>query len=290
MNRKLYWGIVPLVILLGITGVLIFIGKTDTETKPVYKAPSQDVLENLKNTQETQTPIVDADNGTPDEKTNGHFQQDGTWHAVKQNTSVSTINDPHTNRVVTEADKKAYFKFWEEQGLDSPPPGHYYADDDDRKLVLRKYNEPYFTVRWSEDEAPGAGMEKLSFHEWQRYHILQFIDSCSPLTIPNHQIKDWVAGNLVLTVKYSPGVQELASGWAFELRKKGSAPVASLRTTITWDHIPTPAEKAEVNQKGNELLESLNSPKRTGDTDPPQITQALVDAVVSELESELARR
>lgn len=61
MTKRMYLGLATLIILLGIIGFLLFIGKQDTDPRFVSKAPSQDVLDNLKNQQNVpKTPIHEA--------------------------------------------------------------------------------------------------------------------------------------------------------------------------------------------------------------------------------------
>ena len=277
MRKKMYWGIASLILIIGVVGVY-FMLQPDPEPETRYKLPTEAELENAR----------EARKPPPNASPNGHWHGD-EWHDA-----------PHTNRpeqaglptdvveVETEAERKKRLKFWADLGVDPPPPGHSYEFDEDGTPKLFKYNEPRITVRWSKDEAPGQDMNKLSFSDWQRYNVLGSIVSGDAWRLENHQIRAvLIDGEPWPKIEYAPGVQELAAEWKSEIRKKASARLPSLSTSITWDHEPTPEEVAEVDRQTKELLRSLMPKKRT---DNAQLTQALFDSIVRELEAELQRR
>ena len=73
MNRRIVGGIIVLIALVGIAGVFLLIGqKTDTGPKKVFNAPSDEVMQKVRDDLAAQ----EAAKPTP----NGHRHTDGTWH------------------------------------------------------------------------------------------------------------------------------------------------------------------------------------------------------------------
>ena len=74
MNRRIVGGIIVLIALVGIAGVFLLIGqKTDTEPKNVYNAPSEEVMQKVRDDLAAQ----EAAKPSPDETPNGHRHADG---------------------------------------------------------------------------------------------------------------------------------------------------------------------------------------------------------------------
>ncbi len=85
MNRKMYWGIGALILLIGIVG-LYFILQPDPEPITVYKVPSDEVI---KQTQQSQQPAAEGDRQPPPGASpNGHWH-DGEWHDEPHQMSVA---------------------------------------------------------------------------------------------------------------------------------------------------------------------------------------------------------
>lgn len=289
MRNLMYWGLGVLIVGLIIGGVfLIHPPDTDTDTEPekVFKGPSvADQAKDLQD-QETEQPVMNRPPPPGETKESGYWHGDH-WHRYAD-VGEQTDVPPQSGRVLTAEEKAKVLKFWADQGLEPPPPGHGYEFDEDGNAKLFKYNEPRFTVRWTKDGVPGADMNKLTSEEWQRYNILDSIVSGDAWRLENHQIRAvFVDGEPWPQIEYAPGVQELAAEWMIELNKKASAKLPSLVTSITWDHEPTPEEEAEVDRQKEAILAPLRPPVRT---DSANITQAAFDAVVRELEAELASR
>lgn len=275
MRKIMYWGIASLIIIIGVVSVY-FMLQPEPEPEKRYIVPSEADLD----------PAREIKQPPPNASPNGHWHGD-EWHDVPHTNHPEQAGLPtDVMEVETEAERKKRLKYWSDLGLDPPPPGHSYEFDEDGTPKLFRYNEPRFTVRWSKDEAPGQDMIKLSFSDWQRYNVLGSIVSGDAWRLENHQIRAvLIDGEPWPKIEYAPGVQELAAEWKSELRKKASARLPSVGMSITWDYEPTPEERAEASRQGRELLSSLMPKKRT---DNAQLTQALFDSIVKELEAAIA--
>lgn len=89
MKSKLYWGLATLIILIIGAGVfsMIQIGKQDTEPNIIYKAPSQEVLDNLPKTEVVEVAEVDNRKPPADASPTGHWHGD-EWHEEAHNTPI----------------------------------------------------------------------------------------------------------------------------------------------------------------------------------------------------------
>lgn len=80
MRNRMIWGIVILILLLGITGVFLRLNRTPTEPEIVYKVPS-----------DTSQPQREQ-NRVP--KENAHVHEDGTFHAGEHDDPIETQTPP----------------------------------------------------------------------------------------------------------------------------------------------------------------------------------------------------
>ncbi|MDE0314094.1 MAG: hypothetical protein OXM61_04265 [Candidatus Poribacteria bacterium] len=282
MNKKMVGGIIVLIALVGFVGVFLLISRdTDTDTKKVYKAPSEEVLEKVSGDLTAQKAQDTAKPPPP-----GETHETGYWHGDHWHRYDET-NEQHGKVVtppVTASQKAEWEKFWKDQGLEPPPPGHGYRYDKEGKIAgLFKYNEPQFITGWSKEMVPGADFTKLTEAEWIRYHALRHIIGGSVLIITQEMLKQLKDDDPVPKAAYAPGVQELARTWHTQLRQKASGSRPYVSTLINWNRDPTLSELKAIAKKENELLESLQRPKR-----PRPEWQPYVEPLVKELETAIA--
>jgi hypothetical protein len=104
MNKKILGGIIVLIALVGIAGVFLLIGrKTDTESEKVYKAPSEEVMEKVRDGLTARKAQEAAKPQSPGEKTEtGHRHDDGTWHEGEH------VSQPNVRPTETAVQVKAY--------------------------------------------------------------------------------------------------------------------------------------------------------------------------------------
>ena len=287
MKKQMIWGLVTLILLLGIAAVFIFLDQNAELQQLEQETAKSDKLRQEHNKPQETPQVVDVSDDTqrpppPGETHQTGYWQGDNWHRHDEARTDVVISAPQ----VTAAQRAEWEKYWKDQGLDPPPDGHGYRYDKDGKVAgLFKYNEPEFEVGWSKSEAPGQDFTKLTETEWIRYHALRHIVGGSLLYLDQPMIKRMMAGETLPKATYARGVQELAEEWMNELRYKASGPTPKVTTSVTWDRDPTPAELEEIARKKHELLESMERPKRLF----PE-WQPFVETIVQELESELKKR
>ena len=287
MKKQMIWGLVTLILLLGIAAVFIFLDQNAELQQLEQETAESDKLRQEHNKLQETPQVVDVSDDTqrpppPGETHQTGYWQGDNWHRHDEARTDVVIPAPQ----VTAAQRAEWEKYWKDQGLDPPPDGHGYRYDKDGKVAgLFKYNEPRFKVGWSKSEAPGQDFTKLTETEWIRYHALRHIVGGSLLYLDQPMIKRMMAGETLPKATYARGVQELAEEWMNELRYKASGPTPKVTTSVTWDRDPTPAELEEIARKKHELLESMERPKRLF----PE-WQPFVETIVQELESELKKR
>ena len=279
MKRKLHWGIAALIVILIAGGGFIYYQWSEVQQFKEQLAQDEKLLED-KNKPEVvaQTPIDFTK--PPPGKT---FEGGGHWHNGEWHDAPHAVDAP--SPPVTDAQRAEWEKYWKEQGLDPPPDGHNYRYNADGSVAgLYKYNEPRFKVGWSE-ESPQQDVSKLTETEWIRYHALLHIMGGSLLYLDQPLIKRMMAGETLPKATYAPGVQELAEEWWSELAHKASGSTPYVTTSISWNREPTRVELEEIARKENELLKSMERPKR-----PRPEWQPFVESIVKELESEVEKR
>lgn len=95
MNKKMVGGIIVLIALLGIAGFFLLIGiNTDTEPIKVYKAPSEEVWQKIRDDLAARKAQEAAKPQSTVEKTEtGHRHPDGTWHEGAHDTPIAENAD-----------------------------------------------------------------------------------------------------------------------------------------------------------------------------------------------------
>lgn len=284
MNRKIYWGLAVLIVLL--IGVTVFVViKDQAEMRQLEKEFAEAEKQGAESEAPSQ-PIADNRPPPPGKsfEGGGHWH-DGEWHDAPHSPAEQGFVPVEK---MTPAQKAEWEKFWKEQGLDPPPKGHGYRYNKDGSVAgLFKYNEPEFEAGWSEKLAPGQDFTKLTEMEWIRYHALSHIVSGRLLYIEGDMIKRFTAGEPMPNATYAPGVQALAREWKKELRNKASGPTVQVTTIVTWSRDPTQKELEAIDRKSDELTEELlpQRPKR----ERPE-WQSYVEPLVKELEAAIAAK
>ena len=287
MKKQMKWGLVTLILLLGIAAVFIFLDQNAELQQLEQETAESDKLRQEHNKPQETPQVVDVSDDTQRPPPPGETHETGYWHGDRWHRhDEARTDDVIPAPQVTAAQRAEWEKYWKEQGLDPPPDGHNYRYDKDGNVAgLYKYNEPRFKVGWSEEDSPGEDYSKLTETEWIRYHALRHIKGGSLLYLDQPMIKRMMAGETLPNATYASGVQELASEWLSQLRLKASGPASHVTTIVTWNREPTRAELREIARKENELLKSLERPKR-----PRPEWQPFVESIVKELETEVEKR
>ncbi len=119
MNKKMLGGIIVLIALVGIAGVFLLIGqKTDTESKKVYKAPSEEVLQKIRDDLAARKALEAAKPPPPGASPNGHWH-DGEWHDGEHETQpVLSTDTEDLDSLIDGEEIKKVLRIYRNAGLD----------------------------------------------------------------------------------------------------------------------------------------------------------------------------
>ncbi len=145
MNRKVYWGLGVLIILLIGVSIFLLMRNTDTEPIVVYKGdvePAKETIDNLRNEASKNNPPPDVSPNT-------------VPIAQGENTSPETQTHRRPfSEMPMEERMKAIEDWYRQDGLEIPPDGYVYLwespgiprRDENGNPILLKRGEPYFEV------------------------------------------------------------------------------------------------------------------------------------------------
>ena len=170
MRKKLYWGLVILIVLLLGVSAFLLLRNTDTVPKTIYKDidPSEPGNQSSKKLAETKkfTKWFEENRETP-----------VSSDQVKGNEPDEQETDkfPDWNSLTPEQQKQIYDQFYIQFGLEVPPPGYDYhwKDagvpylDENGNPVLRRLDEPIIRVNMGIGFAP-------TLEELEKYKKLMF--------------------------------------------------------------------------------------------------------------------
>ena len=294
MTRRMYWGIVILMILLIGASVFMLTRTTDTdepEKEYVYREPSKPGQQSDKKLSETGkfTEWLENERDSSDEtqETDYEWQKlsgpellelvsnmsqsevdamSSTEREALQQASQEAFDalSPAQQDLVTQTSRAAY---WKSIGLDPPPPGYTYGQNQDGYYLV-KYGEPHFRVTW--DNYQYGNDYLLSDTEWEEYKALRVI-------------KEKKLGNR--QHEAPPEIVALAKEWHDQLREKTWGPIPGLSSSTHWKGNVTQADFERDDQLAIEKFNSLIPPPRSG-----VIDYTVVDRLLIELKSELERR
>lgn len=264
LKKNWYWILFALIIIGGIGVILSKQLKDDTEPITVYKQPSEETLQNIRDKIAAQKgQEVDDKNKPPGASPDGHWHN-GEWH----DESHSPVEEQIPRKLSKEEIAKLYTKeelaHWESHGLKPPPPGYTYIWNDlGAKLV--KYNVPYFEVT----ETYGYNnYYQLSNNEWDRYKALSAI-----------------ANKSLDRVIISDDVASLAKKWLQPIHQKTWGPQKAIVTSVTYNREETPEDVAYNQKLTNEKLAAISKPEVDYN-----INHDTIDLIILELQEELQRR
>ena len=169
MNKKLYWGLAILIILLIGTSVFMRLHNTDTEPDKVYKdvEPSKVGSSDKK--------LAESKNFTDWWEENGATLVSDDKEQVKSNMpdkhEQAANKFPDWHSLTPEQQKHIYDQFYVQCGVPPPPKGYEYRWkdrwvpllDENGNPVLHKIGDPIVEVRMGVDFAP----TKEEYEEWK---------------------------------------------------------------------------------------------------------------------------
>ena len=222
------------------------------------------------------SPAAIANPNKPTETQDGHFHEDGTWHAGPHATADAEQSEPRSNADLVQlsdeekaAQEKARLEFYESLGLEPPPPGYRYAKIGDGAPELVKYKDPIIKVAWGE----GYGnYHQLTDDELARYSCLRAIDN------PHVQKR----------YRLSPEEVELGLAWEQELYEKTFGPRPTINAFVSrrGSDPQTPEEERALLQRMRDLERDLLPP-------PPEsfpIDYDVFDQIIAEIRTTRQRR
>ncbi|RKU17056.1 hypothetical protein C6501_04925 [Candidatus Poribacteria bacterium] len=242
LKKNWHWMLFVLVIFGGIGVVLFTQLNTDTEPKTVYKLPSEETLQKIR--EKAAARKAQADDGTNRPPPPGETHETGYWHGDHWHRTAPSVNEKQAARdgtnVLPSTTENPKRRKWLREG--EVKPGHFYSFDEDGYLVCDEngnliqtpYGDPAFHIFTTIGFRP-------TYEEYQEYKKLVTQGNAA-----------YMAGNMA---EYNRLVAEVLQ---FRRDHQGEVPDLTASTVFPDDHTPaTPEANARfdrmVVEKHNQL-------------------------------------
>ena len=275
MNRKMYWGVAILILLLGTATLFIFINEFAKDSElDVQLKEAEKVANRIKQQQKKQ--VSEDEPGYKVQVVQGNEKvKDVSNETVSTEEEVFPRTRAEFEALPLEQQKAlkhaARSAFWKERGLDPPPPGYTYRQNQDGYHLVKE-GEALFRITW--DNFGYHNYHQLSETEWEEYKALEVI---AVYGLPGPRKPE-----------ATPAVVALAKEWYDKLNEKTWGPRPGVSVSASggvWNTLSKEDGYERINRLAMEKLASLPPPSRSS-----VIDYAIVDRLLIELKTELEEK